>query len=79
MCSQRYTYRVLQTIHMKVIFLCVWTERAALSSTGGPLLKYGSQEKNSFCCRCSSFLSLTFAEIKKSFTENRYKLTYSMI
>ena len=29
---QRYTYRVLQTIHMKVILLCVWTERAVLGS-----------------------------------------------
>ena len=32
-------------------------------------LKYGSQEKNSFWCRCSIFLSLTFVEIKKSFTK----------
>ena len=26
--SQRYTYRVLQTIQMKLIFLCVWAEQA---------------------------------------------------
>ena len=32
------------------------------------VLKSGSQEKKSFCCRCSSFLSLTFVEIKNSFT-----------
>ena len=32
-------------------------------------LKYGSQEKVSFCCRCSIFLSLTFVEIKNSFTK----------
>ena len=25
--SQRYTYRVLQTIQMKFILLCVWAER----------------------------------------------------
>ena len=29
---QRYTYRVLQTIHMKLILLCVWAERAVLGS-----------------------------------------------
>ena len=29
---QRYTYRVLQTIQMKLILLCVWAERAALGS-----------------------------------------------
>ena len=29
---QRYTYRVLQTIQMKLIFLCVWAERAVLDS-----------------------------------------------
>ena len=32
-------------------------------------LKYGSQEKVSFWCRCSIFSSLTFVEIKKSFTK----------
>ena len=26
--TQRYTYRVLQTIQMKLIFLCVWAEQA---------------------------------------------------
>ena len=30
--SQRYTYRVLQTIQMKLILLCVWAERAVLGS-----------------------------------------------
>jgi hypothetical protein len=30
--GQRYTYRVLQTIQMKVILLCVWAERAVLGS-----------------------------------------------
>ena len=31
LCSaQRYTYRVLQTIQMKLIFLCVWAEQAVL-------------------------------------------------
>ena len=28
--GQRYTYRVLQTIQMKLIFLCVWAEWAIL-------------------------------------------------
>ena len=28
---QRYTYRVLQTIQVKLILLCVWTEWAVLS------------------------------------------------
>ena len=32
-CSQRYTYRVLQTIQMKLIPLCVWAELAVLGST----------------------------------------------
>ena len=31
--SQRYTYRVLQTIQMKLILLCAWAERAVLGST----------------------------------------------
>ena len=30
---QRYTYRVLQTIQMKFIVLCVWAEPAVLGST----------------------------------------------
>ena len=30
--DQRYTYRVLQTIQMKLILLCVWAERAVLGS-----------------------------------------------
>ena len=30
--EQRYTYRVLQTIQMKLILLCVWAERAILGS-----------------------------------------------
>ena len=30
--DQRYTYRVLQTIHMKLILVCVWAERALLGS-----------------------------------------------
>ena len=29
---QRYTYRVLQTIQMKLIRLCVWAEPAVLGS-----------------------------------------------
>ena len=30
--NQRYTYRVLQTIQMKLILLCVWAEQAILGS-----------------------------------------------
>ena len=30
---QRYTYRVLQTIQMKLYFLCFWAEPAVLGST----------------------------------------------
>ena len=30
--GQRYTYRVLQIIQMKLILLCVWAERAVLGS-----------------------------------------------
>ena len=30
--AQRYTYRVLQTIQMKLKLLCVWAERAVLGS-----------------------------------------------
>ena len=29
---QRYTYRVLQTIEMKLILLCIWAERAVYGS-----------------------------------------------
>ena len=38
-------------------------------------LKYGSWKKNSFWCRCSTFLSPTFVEIKNSFT--RTLLTFN--
>ena len=31
--GQRYTYRVLQTIQLKLIRLCVWAEPAFLGST----------------------------------------------
>ena len=31
--TQRYTYRVLQTIQMKLILLCVWADPAVLGST----------------------------------------------
>ena len=30
--NQRYTYKVLQTIQMKLITLCVWAEPAVLGS-----------------------------------------------
>ena len=30
---KRYTYRLLQTIQMKLIILCVWAEPAVLDST----------------------------------------------
>jgi hypothetical protein len=39
--SQRYTYRVLQTIQMKLILFCVWAEPAVLGSTKtAPKFKY---------------------------------------
>ena len=39
--GQRYTYRVLQTIQMKLILLCVWAELAVLGSTEtAPKFKY---------------------------------------
>ena len=39
--TQRYTYRVLQTIQMKLILLCVWAEPAVLGSAKTALkLKY---------------------------------------
>ena len=31
--TQRYTHRVLQTIQMKLILLCVWAEPAVLGSS----------------------------------------------
>jgi hypothetical protein len=31
--NQRYTYKVLQTIQMKLILLCVWAEPAVLGNT----------------------------------------------
>ena len=31
--NQRYTYRVLQTIQMKLLLLCVWAELAIFGST----------------------------------------------
>ena len=37
--GQRYTYRVLQTIQMKLIFLWVWAERAVLGRAK-PALKF---------------------------------------
>ena len=39
--TQRYTYRVLQTIQMKLILLCVWAEPVILGSIETALkLKY---------------------------------------
>ena len=31
-CTQRYTYRVLQTIQMKLILVCFWAEPVVLGS-----------------------------------------------
>ena len=40
---QKYTYKVLQTIQMQLILLCVWAEPAVLGSTKTALkLKYES-------------------------------------
>ena len=35
--QQRYTYRVLQTIQVKLILLCVWAEPAVLGSAKAAL------------------------------------------
>ena len=35
---QRYAYRVLQTIQMKLILICVWAEPAVLGSTKTALI-----------------------------------------
>ena len=35
--KQRYTYRVLQTIQMKLILLCVWADKALLGSAKNAL------------------------------------------
>ena len=37
---QRYTYRVHQTIQMKLILLCVWAEWAVLGSAAKTALKF---------------------------------------
>ena len=36
-CSQRYTYRVLQTTQRKLILLCVWAELAVWGSAKNAL------------------------------------------
>ena len=42
--GQRYTYRVLQTIQMELILLCVWAEGAVLGSAKSALkFKYEIQ------------------------------------
>ena len=38
--SQRYTYRVLQTIQMKLLLLCVWAEPAFLKALLETALKF---------------------------------------
>ena len=38
--NQRYTYRVLQTIQMKLIFLCVWAELLAVLGSAKTALKF---------------------------------------
>ena len=62
-----YHWNVVKILEKKIVFIVEGVS---------PLLKYGSQEKISFCCRCSSFLSLTFVEIKKSFTKMLLSINY---
>ena len=52
-----------QAFVWKKVFMAIYNDFLVLQ------LKYGSQEKVSFWCRCSIFLSPTFVEIKKSFTK----------
>ena len=49
---QRYTYRVLQTIPMKLILLCVWAKLAVLGSTFFTflLLKMNENLERYFSC-----------------------------
>ena len=38
--NQRHTYRVLQTIQMKLILLCVWAEQAVLGKLANSNMKF---------------------------------------
>ena len=46
---KRYTYRVLQTIQMKLILSCVWAERAVLGSAK-TVLKFNYERLRFFGC-----------------------------
>ena len=51
--NQRYTYRVLQSIQMKLILLCVWAERAVLGSAKNALkFKYEISIANTHTIQC---------------------------
>ena len=49
--EQRYTYRVLQTIQMKLIILCVLAEPAVLGSAK-TALKFKSETAFTYTIRC---------------------------
>ena len=51
--GQRYTYKVLQTIQMKLILLCVWAELAVLGSAKtGLKFKYEIYLANTYTIQC---------------------------
>jgi hypothetical protein len=59
-CTQRYTYRVIQTIQMNLIPFSVWADRAVLGCAKTPLkFKYeiliGKQIYNSMYGACYKF------------------------
>jgi hypothetical protein len=51
--DQRYTYRVLQTIQMKLILLCVWADRAVFGSAKTTLkFKCEFELANTYTIQC---------------------------
>ena len=54
--SQRYTYRVLQTIQMKLILLCVWAGTAVLGSIK-TALKFKYEIQIGYCIYNSMYVA----------------------
>ena len=72
-CPKRFII-ILQGMYLRYTFACLHYA-GFLTKVIIWLLKYGSRKKISFWCRCSTFLSPTFVEIKNSFT--RTLLTFN--